>query len=627
MSQIAAAVAWNRAAAPLVTEAELANALWRTAGDRVRTRDVPGGRLGWVACGTARDPRLLVDADARIAVVADCRLDNRDELRRSLAADPEVSDDVLLLRGYQTWDCDLPGRLRGDFTGVIWDWGREIVVGFRDPMGIKPLFFSVAAHGLALSSDVEALHKLAGGGVPDDQLIVEQLTWDYRSTERTFWRDLRRLPGGHTMLATPRTLAVTRYWSPPAHRPPGATQDQIQARFREIFSRSVERCLDPEQPMLAHLSGGVDSSSVVCVADRLYRESPGARPPLRVVSARYPDLACDEGEYIEAVARSISLPCESWDGRDDEFLDLDAPTLAGPGLRTHRSDGSMGEFVIAKRTGARVILTGNGGDHVGAPFGVFEQGVRARPLQFAWETLARRDFPWDRRLRRTRFLLRVLAPDPWRVLVAARRGRRRSPAWLQPRWRELAGDLAASWSHRDGRPFGSAIQETRWRELTGGRMALALEADHRCSSVQGVEMRYPFLDQELVTWVLSLPPDAWPSSEAHWRLQRGALASVLPVEIRERTTKAQFSHIVAYRMRRATSRLRSLFFEGEWASEPWVDRKAAQQLLERSLSGAAPIHWPDWQAIWVIGGLEAWLRSVFRYHSSASGWHFESRRD
>lgn len=610
MGEIAARVQWGHDGA--------AESLSATLGRRLSNSDVvlhdavlSGGRFCVLGLKSESHPRgqVAIDAGGQVAAIVDSRLQNADELTGHFK-DGATSDAALILRAYQEWGPDLVRHLRGEFAGVVWDRRRGRIVGFRDELGIKALFYSVDFAGVTLASDVEVLLAISDDrGAPDDHLIVESLTWDYQSTERTFWSKLRRLNGGHVFEATADGIHVRRYWFPPEEIRP-LTTDEVNARFKELFVDSVRRSLDSRAPTLAHLSGGADSSAIVCVADKIFREATTPLPPIHAVSARYPGLPCDEGSYIDAVTQSITLPFESWDGRSDDFTDLDRPSVAGPGLRAHRADGSGVEFTIAKRVGARVILSGAGGDHVGAPFGVAEERARRYPFRFVRETIGRTDLTRTQRVRRARFLLRAVAPRRLRAAIATHRARKRVPDWLQPRWRDLAADLSSGGRRPGSQKFPSRIQELRWRELTGPRTGLSLDADRRSASREGVEFRYPFLDRALVEFVLSLPCESWPFVANYARIQKAALACVLPAAVRDRTTKAEFSSIVAYRVKQSAGRLRSLFWTGSWASERWVNQAEARQLLDRALKGVT-LSWSEWQALRAIGNLEAWLRDVF----------------
>jgi len=112
--------------------------------------------------------------------------------------------------------------------------------------------------------------------------------------------------------------------------------------------------------------------------------------------------------------------------------------------------------------------------------------------------------------------------------------------------------------------------------------------------------------------VLSIPFSNWPPSTSYGRLQREFLGTILPAAVRLRA-KAVFSSGIAYRMRLAWPRLRSLFFEGEWRSERFVRRDVAKALIGRGEESTDRDDWRLWRAIWAIGTLEAWLRMISGY--------------
>jgi asparagine synthase (glutamine-hydrolysing) len=622
MFHIAGVAAWRSEVERRLIEEGLPRALAGAGGAGVHSERLPGACLGVVVYGTRGQigsENVAVDQPARVAVAGALRLDNLDEVKAALGAREDARTAAVLIEAYRRWGDSFPARLKGDFAGVIWDWERQRMLAFRDQLGVRPLFYAAVAGGIAVASEVELLRTIVGdGGPPDDRMIVEHLSWQFHSVDRTFWSRLRRLPGGHVLEATAAQAEARPYWNPP----PLATMDRaaVDDRFRSLFFQGVRRRLAPDRPTLAHLSGGIDSSAIVCVAGNICGRDPDRFPSVRTLSARYPGLDADEGEYIDAVTRAVSLPSESWDGRNRPFPDLSDPSIAGPGFRSHRSDGTLDEFAIAARWDAGAILSGLGGDQLGSFSGLPEHLTRSAPLSIAWRIASRRGMSWSERAARTRYLLRVIAPEPLNRLWARYRGRRAAPDWLHARWREVVGDISASRSRGGAGRFESSVQEAHWRDLMGGAMAHALDADHRISTRHAVEMRYPFLDHDLVSFVLSLSPESWPKLEPYGRLQRTALSDVLPAAILGRTAKAAFSPVVAARVRHAAPQLRALFFEGPWASERWVSRRAAQVLLDRAISSTSDDEWGDWQALRAMATLEAWLRRVFGYDTGAQGW-------
>src|SRR5690606_19528078 len=169
--------------------------------------------------------------------------------------------------------------------------------------------------------------------------------------------------------------------------------------FRELLRKAVRARLDSDWPILIQLSGGLDSSSFACLADEAYRHGPESLPPLRLVSGLYPGLDCDERRYVEKVVEKVALPWESFDATHFDFADLENPFLDGPGGRSNQA-GSARDFLIARREGARVLLSGMGGDDVGSEAGIFRDlAALGRYRTLVEQTLLAPEFHWGSRAR------------------------------------------------------------------------------------------------------------------------------------------------------------------------------------------------------------------------------------
>jgi asparagine synthetase B (glutamine-hydrolysing) len=147
---------------------------------------------------------------------------------------------------------------------------------------------------------------------------------------------------------------------------------------------------------------------------------------------------------------------------------------------------------------------------------------------------------------------------------------------------------------------------------------MTLDCQQVVAGRHGIELRFPFLDRELVELVLSLGPEHWPRWRTNLRLHREAMGSLLPVEVRDRTHKAVFSGALGRLLKRSASQLETLFHQGEWLSSEYVDRAQAQGLLRRALAASneeGKGHEPDWLQVRAIAKLETWLRTSFGYAS------------
>jgi asparagine synthase (glutamine-hydrolysing) len=596
---------------PFDQDTEVADALRPWPGTGVRVERYPGAILGSIPIASdawrINDRQPFALHDRQISVAGDYRLDNRETLRRALGIEGARSDSEILLSAYARWGSEMASRLVGDFAIAIWDWSLRELIVLRDHLGIKPVYYWVGKDEIAVASDVSILVDLVRPSlVPDDHLVVEHLLMQYRSIDRTFLSGMRRLPGGHRLKMGSDGLAVERFWSPPGSEIQANSTTEVHEELLRLFSRAVERRLDSAYPLAAHLSGGLDSSAIVCVADRIYQTG-RSRPRLKAIGALYPGLECDESRFIETVARQVGFEVQTWDGRADGIFTLETPSIIGPGMGAQRA----GDIEICLKMGARVLLSGQGGDHIGGCQGVPEDLARQQSIVARLSEICAPGIAVSRRVARLRRVARRSAPLRLRRLVGSVRGRWQAPSWLSREWRGLAGSLAA-----DGYPSASTnglsqVKGRHWEEVTAGSLGLALDSDQHRAAAEGVEIRYPFLDLEFVEYVLSLPVRHWPRPTAYGRLQREFLADILPKAVRTRS-KAVFSSGVAYRMRLTWPRLRSLFRDGLWLSERYVNRESAQQLMERG-ERADQNDWPVWRAIWGIGTLEAWLRKISGY--------------
>jgi asparagine synthase (glutamine-hydrolysing) len=561
-------------------------------------------------------PAPLVREESGFALVADIRFDDRQALRRELGGAGDDTDAGLVAAAYERWGAGLAGHLNGDFAVAVWDWRRGQVVATTDRLGVRPLVYRASPEGICLASDVEQVIAASDAPLnPDDEQVLDDLLWDYRSAERTFFADIRRVPAGHTLVASAGRLAVTRYWTPRPALLQLSSTAAFQERFRELFFQAVRRRLDSTDPVLMHLSGGLDSSSIVCVANAIGSELPAGR--LRAVAAVHPGLACDEDPYIAAVERSISFPVERWDGLRSSFLDLDDPALAMPGARIVMNAGSRGDAEIAQRLRATVMLSGLGGDEVGTPLAVLHDLAASGNLTaLAKETIFATDLPLRERLTRVKFVLKDLVPTPIVEILRPPRRAPSPPAWLGPVARELAARRSPIGPKQATNDFASRGQARRWESLTMPRLQVLLDAQQRYAREARFEFSYPFLDQDLIEFMLAVPVAHWPRPREYARFHRDALASLLPTEVTARRTKLVFLSGIVHKVRGAESRLRDLFGGSAWAAERYVDRRAAARLLDDVLrrgdeSGA----FLDWHAVWSIAILEAWLRRISEYSS------------
>ena len=256
-------------------------------------------------------------AGGRLWLVYNGEIYNHVELRTELESLGHIfltrSDSEVILAAYDQWGESCLDRFVGMFAFVIYEPGAERFFAARDRFGIKPLYYVSHRNGLAFASEIKQLLRL-----PDvtARMNVARM-YDYLSagmtdhTGETMFNDVMQLRNRECVtidlsrFTLGHPLPIRRwYWLPPS----GSirmSEDQAAARFRELLAESVRLHLRSDVPVGSCLSGGLDSSSIVCLIDRQFRaEGNGNR--LNTISACYEEKSVDERPFIEAISAATN---------------------------------------------------------------------------------------------------------------------------------------------------------------------------------------------------------------------------------------------------------------------------------------------------------------------------------
>jgi asparagine synthase (glutamine-hydrolysing) len=622
MSLLAAIVDWGDAPLQIEHVRAMLTAIPGRTPDGFNVSRVPQGLMGYgarrVRPAEKRATQPFSDDQRKIYGVGDVRLDNRDDLRRSLTGSRYAldSDMALVIAAYNRWGQETAGRLVGDFAFVIWDGARREVYAARDPFGVRSLVYWQSNTRLSFATEpAQFLPLRAFDRSPNKQIVVDFLSWSYARYGSTFFGSVRALRPGHFLWATGRrAIEEKEYFRPPeliSHSKP----QEYEEEFRALINLAVRDRLDSEYPIVAHLSGGLDSSTIVFLAHQIYAENGGARAPFHLASAVFPGKAHDETPSIREATRHLRFESHYWDGNVASGRDFLEPSLSIPGASVAFNGGSVGDLEIASRLGARVILSGDPGDSVTGENGLFNELL----IHARWLTLARVIMSADSRSERRGRLLRLKdslreeTPGPLLAAWRSRRPNSRPPAWLR-------STLSGMWL---GPEFRAApmlktgvnrLQQRMWDYLRWTRLFWAIDRLDRYAASGGAEMRFPFLDVRLVRFILSVPVDhRLPKNRWRW-LHREAMAGVLPESIRLRGSKPTFNRAVVDWGHCSLSAIRDMLAGPTWFSDEFVDRSALRRLVER-LASRPPdrIDREGWLGVRAVVHLEAWLRAVFRY--------------
>jgi asparagine synthase (glutamine-hydrolysing) len=567
-----------------------------------------GHRMLWTTPESLHENLPLISNNGGLAVTADARIDNRNELCRSLglAERPTLSDSALILAAYEKWGECSPSKLVGDFAFAIWNKRTRTLFAARDRIGIKPFYYLANARTIAFASEILPLFQgIQAEKRPDREAIQEYLATSDLLHERTLFEGVRRLPPASTLTVRDGRIDIRKYWEPASGHV--ALKPDLGAHaeeFRELLTSAVKAQMRSAYPIGCLLSGGLDSSSILCLASRAILD----KRSLFAFSMVFDRLPCDERRYIK---EAVQLTGAEWIPHvvDKEELDgckvLEDCFARQPEWPVQDLPVSATLWPLAAAANERrirVMLTGLGGDQV----------AQGSPLYLADLLSSFRLAALFRELKHYRFspkvirpwLLSPLIPEKlrrlwWRLKHFA--GRRDEPLCLSK-------DMQEEWRNPYRLPKNrfkglAAWQQACW--IADPLLSLYLDAwwDPLGSHSQ-IEFRHPFFDARLIEFLLLLPAE-----EKFWRgttkiLLRKSMKGVLPELLRERRSKAEFSPIA----RLAVQSIKINPSDLVLARQGFVESACVEALAARYSAG----HAPQWLAtLWHIIQTEAWYNTQF----------------
>jgi len=242
----------------------------------------------------------LTDASGQFTIVLDGRVDNRQELRQALAVRGITlrsdTDAELVLTAYICWGEDCPKKILGDFAFAVWDALEQRLLCARDQIGIKPFYYYRDSLSFVFASEMQALFAdLAISRRPNVPLIGIFLTNRYSHNEETLYEHVNRLPAGHLLVVEPGTIRQRRYWDiDPAHTIRYRNDNDYAEHFLYLAREAVGCRLRSSSPVAAMLSGGLDSTSVVSIAQCLYQDGTAPFTGFEALSIIFDGFRCDE---------------------------------------------------------------------------------------------------------------------------------------------------------------------------------------------------------------------------------------------------------------------------------------------------------------------------------------------
>ncbi|MBC7657259.1 MAG: asparagine synthase (glutamine-hydrolyzing), partial [Frankiaceae bacterium] len=515
----------------------------------------------------------------------------RDELQALGHRFRSHGDTEVLLAAYRQWGADCLLRLNGMWAFVIHDRRRGLLFGARDRFGIKPLFRWQQGAQAILASEIKAIRSsgLFRGGLDlrtcADHLYEGRLD----ETDATFFEGIVQVPAGHAFeLKLDGSYRQWAYFN--ALSAPPVSEAEPAATFADLFEDAVRVHMRSDVPVGVNLSGGLDSTSILCAAARV-REAGNATGQL--LAFCYQDKAFDESRYIrdtlaQTGAQLVPLnitPLQLWDSLPGMLAVQDEPVHSMTALVGYHL------MALAASHGVKVILNGQGADEILGGYGSYfhdrwAELIRAGRWQHARDEIAQYNeaHGGDAGGRFSRALRHVLqsgfqALPLYRALAARQRSRRHASAtWLRPELARHATQAAVQTPPGLRAVLGDALRRAP--------LPLYLRVEDRNSMAHSVEVRLPFLDHRLVALAFGLGSE--------WKLRgpwnkyvlREAMRARIPESVRSRVDKMGFPTDMAQWFRGTLYQpLREVLNDPGFRQNPLFDANALAADLEAHRSG------------------------------------------
>jgi asparagine synthase (glutamine-hydrolysing) len=554
----------------------------------------------------------MVGGDGRYRLLHNGEIYNYRELRTELESAGHSfrtgTDTEVVLAAYVEWGTDCVKRFNGMWAFALWDSKERRLFASRDRFGVKPLYYHLDGKRLLFASEPKALLVAGVARRPNLPVVRDYLEQGYLDhTAETFFDGIVRLPQAHSMTFDESGLRLERHWQLEVREPPAG---DFAAEVRELIFDSVRLRLRSDVPVGTCLSGGLDSSAIVGVVDRLLQtEAENARPVgprQQTFTAYFEDRAVDERPFARAVVESTRAePHWITFEADDLVSNLDA-IVDAQGEPFGSTSMAAQWYVMreAKRAGLTVMLDGQGSDEIfGGYHGYFAPyyadllaGGRLGTLRS--ELAAYRRVHGASAARLAELVIRRFVPDRVRWLA---RGRARGGSSL------VHEALPAGYTaEADGiAEFPDRLRRLLELILTSRGLPELLRYEDRNSMAHSLEARVPFLDFRLVELLFSLPADQLIDRGMTKAILRRALGDVLPPVVRDRVDKLGFVTPEARFMRGPLGELAGdVFASASTRDRGWVNAKAAQERLARHRSGELDAGFELWRAL----NLELWAR-------------------
>ena len=415
------------------------------------------------------------------------------------------SDTEVLLNAYDAYGEAFLQKLDGMFAFAIWDEKKQELFCARDRFGEKPFYYYKDKQQFVFASEMKAIFSYGIEKTVDQQMIYLYLTYDVvenpNNKKQTFYKNISQLPASHSLtISSDRVVKIKKYWGIDINKKSSLSFKEAQNKFIQLFDESLKRRMRSDVKVGSSLSGGVDSSSILCSVLQLFPNQ-----SFNTFTARFKDKKYDEGVFVDQLKKKCSFNAFNCYPKPDQIIsDLDK-------IFYHQEEPFGTSSIIAqwevmktaRANNTIVLLDGQGADEsLGGYFKYF--------LPYLYEIKNTQDYKnqkqkIEKHLNIHSFLskqeeIRMIAPNIFDKLTD----------WTRPYRVLFSSDLAKDFKNEfkfSPTPFHRDLNLNSflYNDLFKYGLGKLLRFSDRNAMAHSVEVRLPYLSHQLVEFVFSLP--------------------------------------------------------------------------------------------------------------------------
>lgn len=524
------------------------------------------------------------------------------------------TDAEVILKSYIEWGAYCLKKFNGMWAFAIWDKEKKELFCARDRFGIKPFYYYTKEDYFVFASEIKAV--IEAEDVPNEpnyERILQYLgNYPLLENQSTFFKDIFQLSGSHFVLVNAKGMTIERYWDIEKKNIEGVDEKE---KFLEYFKDSIRLRLRSDVPIGTCLSGGLDSSSIVCVLSNMTDTS-----KQKTFSSCFEDKRFDEREYIEEIVKATNVtPFYTFPDINELYPKIEKIVWHhDEPFDSTRIFAQWNVMELAKKNGVIVLLDGQGADEILAGYLPYKwflllDSFSDRNLLHFLKNLFElfksiKNYKEFTNLSYYKIANRLIASK----FISKEKIKSSKAYYLK---NEFIENYKNSIKLNQINKFTSKLENKLYNDVYYSSLPRLLQYEDRNSMAFSLESRVPFLDYRFVEFVFSLPmsnkiKDGWTKY-----LLRKSMKGILPEKIRCRKDKMGFITPQDIWLKEIEDIVKSTFYSEEFNNRPYIDSKGAIELLNKYYEGDYSLT----NTVWKLFCSEIWMKIFFGNHSVNRG--------